>query len=303
MEMQQVRYFVALAELRNFTRAAEACNVTQPAFSRAIQQLEHEMGGPLVNRERGNFHLTELGRMMLPYFSQIEERARSARDLARAATRLETGRLRIGAMCTIGAPVLAELILRFRASHPGVAITMIEDEAPRMLEMLEKGELEVAVVGVPEELPDTLHHLPIFEERFVVLLPPNHRLVAKNPVRCADLHGEPYVNRSQCEVHSMVAKDLYKRGIEPVMVFSSPRDTWVQGMIKAGLGFGFFPEYAVTDPDVVVRPLVEPEYKRTINLTTVRGRPHSPAVGAFVREARAYRAALSIGQAQPPSPS
>ena len=141
MEMQQVRYFVALAGLRNFTRAAEACNVTQPAFSRAIQQLEHELGGPLVNRERGNLHLTELGRMMLPYLSEIAERAKSARDLARAATQLKGGELRIGAMCTIGAPVLAELILRFRANHPEIEISMIEDEAPRMLAMLEQGKL------------------------------------------------------------------------------------------------------------------------------------------------------------------
>jgi DNA-binding transcriptional LysR family regulator len=299
MEMQQVRYFVALAELRNFTRAAETCNVTQPAFSRAIQQLEHELGGPLVNRERGNLHLTELGRMMLPYLAQIAEQAQSARDLAKAATRLQSGKLRIGAMCTIGAPVLAELIIRFRTAHPHLEISMIEDEAPQMLAMLEQGKLEVAVVGIPDELPEHLHHLPIFEERFVLVLPPNHRLTAKNPVPCADLHGEPYVCRALCEVHDHVARDLHKRGIDPVRVFSSPRDSWVQNMIKAGLGFGFFPEFAVTDPDVVVRPLVEPAYKRTIYLTTMRGRPHSPAVGAFVREARAYRAAAGIGQTQP----
>lgn len=302
MEMQQVRYFVALSELRNFTRAAEACNVTQPAFSRAIQQLEHEFGGPLVNRERGNLHLTELGRMMLPYLSQIEQQARSARDLARSATRLEDGKLRIGAMCTIGARVLSDLIVRFRMAHPQVAISMIEDEAPQMLAMLERGELEVAVVGIPDELPDHLHHLPIFDERFVVVLPPNHRLAARNPVPCADLHGEPYVCRSLCEVHDRVAKALFKLGIEPVKVFSSPRDTWVQGMVKAGLGFGFFPEFSVTDPDVVVRELVEPEFRRTIYLTTMPGRPHSPAVGAFVREARAYRATMGTGQAQSAPP-
>lgn len=292
MEMQQVRYFVALAELRNFTRAAQACNVTQPAFSRAIQQLEHELGGPLVNRERGNLHLTELGRMMAPYLQTIAEQARTAKDLARANARLERGTLRIGAMCTIGAAVLTELVLRFRMAHPEIAVAMVEDEAPEMLERLDRGELEVAVVGIPEELPDHLHHLPIVEERFVVVLPPNHRLVASAQVACADLDGEPYVGRSQCEVFRMVARDWAARGIVPLKVFSSPRDDWVQGMVKAGLGFGFFPEYAVTDPDVVVRPLVDPEYKRTIHLTTVRGRPHSPAVGAFVREARAYRAAL-----------
>ncbi len=165
---------------------------------------------------------------------------------------------------------------------------MIDAGAPEMIEKLEKGELEIAVVGVPDELPDTLHQLPIFEENFVILLPPNHRLVAHNPIQAKELHDEPYVSRSNCEVFAPVRADLNSRGIFLRKVFSSPRDDWVQGMIKAGLGLGFFPEFAVTDPDLVVRPLVEPSYSRTIYLATVRGRPHSPAVGAFVQEARRY---------------
>ena len=71
-------------------------------------------------------------------------------------------------------------------------------------------------------------------------------------------------------------------------VFSSPRDDWVQGMIQAGLGLGFFPEFSVTFPDLAVRQLVDPSFYRTIYLATVRGRPHSPAVGAFVQEARRF---------------
>ena len=165
---------------------------------------------------------------------------------------------------------------------------MIDAGAPEMIEKLEKGELEIAVVGVPDELPDTLHQLPIFEENFVILLPPNHRLCAHNPIHATELHDEPYVSRSNCEVFAPVRADLNGRGIYMRKVFSSPRDDWVQGMIKAGLGLGFFPEFAVTDPDLVVRPLVEPSYSRTIYLATVRGRPHSPAVGAFVQEARRY---------------
>jgi DNA-binding transcriptional LysR family regulator len=157
-----------------------------------------------------------------------------------------------------------------------------------MIEKLEKGELEVAIVGVPQELPEMFHQLPIFEERFVIVLPQNHRLCAKNPVCAADLHEEPYVSRSNCEVFQPVRDDLNGRGVFLRQVFSSPRDDWVQQMIKAGLGLGFFPEYSVSDPDLVVRPLVAPTYSRTIFLATVRGRPHSPAVGAFIQEARRY---------------
>jgi len=288
MEMQQVRYFVALAGTLNFTRAAEQCNVSQPALTRAIQQLEHELGGPLFHRERGNTHLSELGRMMLPYLQTVEQSARAAREQARAVKKLERATLNIGAMCTIGPQLVAELMVRFQAAHPEVEVSVVDGGAPSMIDKLEKGELEIAIVGVPEELPESFHQLPIFEERFVIVLPPNHRLTAKNPVHAADLDKEPYVSRSNCEVFEPVREALLARGVAMRQVFSSPRDDWVQGMIKAGLGLGFFPEFCVTDPDLVVRPLVEPSFSRTIYLATVRGRPHSPAVGAFVQEARRY---------------
>jgi DNA-binding transcriptional LysR family regulator len=288
MEMQQVRYFVALAGTLNFTRAAEQCNVSQPALTRAIQQLEHELGGPLFHRERGNTHLSELGRMMMPYLQTVEESARAARDQARAVKKLEKATLTIGTMCTIGPQLISDLLIRYQAAHPHVEVRIIDTGAPEMIEMLEKGDLEVAVVGVPDELPESLHQLPIFEENFVIVLPPNHRLCASTPVRAHELHDEPYVSRSNCEVFAPVRKALTDRGIYLRQVFSSPRDDWVQGMIKAGLGIGFFPEFSVTDPDLVVRPLVDPSFSRTIYLATVRGRPHSPAVGAFVQEARRY---------------
>ncbi len=288
MEMQQVRYFVALARELNFTRAAEQCNVSQPALTRAIQQLEHELGGPLFHRERGNTHLSELGRMMLPYLQTVEQSCKAARDQARAVKRLEKATLTIGTMCTIGPQLIADLLIRFRTQHPDVEVQVIDAGAPQMIELLQKGDLEVAIVGVPGELPDTLHQLPVFEERFVILLPPNHRLVNRDEIPASELDKEPYVSRSNCEVFEPVRKELNSRGVYLRQVFSSPRDDWVQGMIKAGLGLGFFPEFSVTDPELVVRPLVDPSFHRTIYMSTVRGRPHSPAVGAFVQEARRH---------------
>ena len=288
MEMQHVRYFVALARTLNFTRAAEQCNVSQPALTRAIQQLEHELGGPLFHRERGNTHLSELGRMMLPYLQTVEENTQAARDHARAVKKLERSTLTIGTMCTIGPQLVSELLVRFRTEHPDVEVQVVDASGPQMIEMLEKGDLEVAIVGVPGELPDSLHQLPVFEERFVIVLPQNHRLVNNSEIPAAELDKEPYVSRSNCEVFEPVREELNGRGIFLRKVFSSPRDDWVQGMIQAGLGLGFFPEFSVTYPDLVVRPLVDPSFYRTVYLATVRGRPHSPAVGAFVQAARRF---------------
>ena len=288
MEMQQVRYFVALAKTLNFTRAAEQCNVSQPALTRAIQQLEHELGGPLFHRERNNTHLSELGLMMLPYLDSVEASTQAAKQVAKAARKLENVTLTLGAMCTIGPQLVAELIVRFQAENPEVEVRVIDGEARAMIDQLEKGELHISLVGVPEDLPDHFHQVPVFHEKFVIVLPPGHPWEEKNAIRVAELDGQPYVGRTDCEVFQVVTEDFARRGVTTRKVFSSRRDDWVQKMIKAGLGFGFFPEYSVTDPDLVVRPLIEPEYSRTIYLATVRGRPHSPAIGAFVKAARSH---------------
>jgi DNA-binding transcriptional LysR family regulator len=286
MEMQQVRYFVSLANTLNFTRAAEQCNVSQPALTRAIQQLEHELGGPLFHRERNNTHLSELGQMMRPYLEGVAESARAAKQVASEARRLQNVTLTLGAMCTIGPKVVADLIVRFQAEHPDVEVSVIDGDGSTMIEQLEKGDLHISLVGGPVALPDHLHQLPIFTERYVIVLKPGHEWAERPAIRVADLHGQPYVSRTHCDAALVVGEDLMRRGVEPKLVFSSPRDEWVQNMIKAGLGFGFFPEHSVTDRDLVVRPLIDPGYTRTIYLTTVRGRPHSPSIGAFVQAAR-----------------
>ena len=288
MEMQQVRYFVALAGTLNFTRAAEQCNVSQPALTRAIQQLEHELGGPLFHRERGNTHLSELGRMMLPYLQTVEESCRAARDQARAVKKLEQATLTIGTMCTISPALVSGLLVRFQMDHSDVELIVSDADASATIAALEKGELELAIIGSPEDLPENLHQLPVFEERFVVIVAKGHPWESRNAVRAQELDGEPYVSRSNCEMFQFAGDDLTRRGIAPRNVFSSPRDDWVQGMVKAGLGYGFFPESCVTDPELVVRPLIDPSYSRTVYLATVRGRPHSPAVGAFVQAARRH---------------
>lgn len=103
--------------------------------------------------------------------------------------------------------------------------------------------------------------------------------------RVKDLNGMSYVNRAKCEFNGYAGQFFQEQGVECKTVYRSERDDWVLAMIRSGLGFGFMPEFTVTDPAVIARPLVEPEFWRVVNLCTVRGRPHSPAVGALVREA------------------
>jgi DNA-binding transcriptional LysR family regulator len=288
MEMQQVRYFVALAETLNFTRAAEHCNITQPALTRAIRALEDELGGPLFNRERANTHLTELGRMMLPYFARVMNDLSAVKTQAASYGKLENTALSVATMCTISPAVMCSFIGFFRTHFPSVAFQMRELEAHSLCDTLASGATDIGVFGLPGEMDDRFHHMPLFEERFVVVLPPDHRLSANNVVRCDELNGEFYVTRSMCEMDAHIEEKFVERGIEVTEIFRSERDDWVLAMIRAGQGIAIFPEYSVRETDLAVRPLIEPEFIRMINLVTVRGRPHSPAVGAFLRLAKTH---------------
>jgi DNA-binding transcriptional LysR family regulator len=113
---------------------------------------------------------------------------------------------------------------------------------------------------------------------------PSHPFAKQDVVHFHELHNQRYLARSKCEVMQQFLALADELGVKPLQPYMSDRDDWIEAMVLAGWGFSFFPQCAVTIPGLVRRPLVEPEFTRTINLVTVRGRPHSPAVGAFVRE-------------------
>lgn len=289
MELQEIRYFLVLAETLNFTRAAERCNVTQPALTRAIQHLEAKLGGPLLHRERNNTHLTELGRIMRPYFVQMSQQMEEARQKARSMLKLQEAKLTIGLMCTIGPTQLVDLLSGFLKVHPNIEIYLKDAPARGLEDLLDRGEIDIAIYCRPEEPCDRFHLLPLYRERFVIAVGPGHPLERLNAVRIRDLDGHNYLARANCEYQEYL-RDIRVGigGVELKRPYASERDDWVQCMVLAGLGFTYIPEFAVTVPGLVIRPLIEPELYRTVNLVTVRGRPHSPAVGAFVREARTH---------------
>ncbi len=286
MEMHQVRYFLAVGELLNFTRAAERCNVSQPALTRAIKNLEDELGGPLFHRERTNTHLTELGRMMQPHLTEVLAQSEAAKVRAREFGKLGGGPLSVGIMCTLGPAKLLGLMKGFRERYPGIEINLRDAKGQLLEEMLAAGELDVAIYGLPGGITDERFHvMRLFDERFLIACAPGHRFEGKRKIRLSDMDGERYLFRANCEYGDHI-RELYRSNdVKIERPYRSERDDWIQSMVKAGLGVTSIPEFAVSVDGLVTRELIEPQISRTINLVTVRGRPHSPAVGAFVREA------------------
>ena len=147
MEMHQVRYFLAVADTLNFTRAAEQCHVSQPALTRAVQQLEDEMGGLLLRRERKLTHLTDFGRLIEPHLRQLSADAEAAKTTAEKFLNLQAAQIRLGIMCTVGPARFMGFLADFNHANPGCDLTLIEGVPGRMSEMLLKGELNLAVMA------------------------------------------------------------------------------------------------------------------------------------------------------------
>ena len=278
MELHQVRYFLALCNTLNFTRAAEKCNVSQPSLTRAVKALEDELGAPLFHRERNNTHLTDLGTTMRPFLEQALVQLEQAKQRARGFIRLENAPLRLGILCTIGPTRLAGFLERFRSENPGVELYLQDGSAVALQERLDQGDLDIALLSRPDGLDDRFHAMKLYDERLMIAIAAGHRLANQTAIRFEELAGERYLARTDCE-HSERAAAMIDGVLRP---YRGQREDWLQRLALEGVGFCCTGEFSPLMSGLVLRPL-EPETKRTIHLVSVRGRPHSPAVGAFLR--------------------
>ncbi len=288
MEMAQIRYVLAAAKHLNFTRAASDCHVTQPALTKGVKALEAELGAPLFHREGRRILLSDFGRSMLPHLQHIAEEADTARVLARNYRLLDKVPIRLGVMSTIGHLRLARFIARFDSTHKGMELAVSEGSVADLTDRLNDGEIDIAIMTRTGHLAESFRIQPLYAERYVVVFPPEHRLSQLNAVTLKDLAGEPYVDRLACEMREMVMQTCSEADVALYARFRSEREDWVQAMVLAGIGFAFMPEYSVTLPDLLQRPLTEPMVEREICAVTVLGRPHSPAVDAFFRATRRF---------------
>jgi DNA-binding transcriptional LysR family regulator len=289
MEMHQIRYFLAAARAMSFTRAAEQCHVSQPALTAAVKKLEAELGGPLFFREANHLQLTVLGRQMEPMLAQVLERAEAAQSAAENLRLLHQPPVRVGVMPTLGPVRLARFLAEFERNHPGAEVAIREGRPRELGEWLERDELDAAILNPVDAAAESLRLETLYTERYVVLLPQGHRLQERDALALGDLHHEAYVDRLACEMRERVMAVCGELGVELYARYRSEREDWVQAMVAAGLGFAFMPEYSVTHPDTVQRPLTAPAVERSIALATMPGRPHAAPVARFVRAARAYR--------------
>lgn len=287
MEIQQIRYFLALCETLNFTRAAQRCGVTQPSLTKSIQKLEDEMGGPLFRRERNLSHLTDLGRLVRPHLEAVFNASELARLEAEGWRRLDKAPLRLAVMCTIGPQRLIGFLKRLRREVPTLELQIKDAPGAEVIRLLLEGEVDAGILGMPA-LPERFDCHPLYSERYVVAFASGHRFEALDRVPLAALAAEDYLARENCEFDAHFAQLGIPDPADVRVVYSTEREDWIQSMLVSGLGCAVMPEFLPMLPGIGTRVLIEPEVRRDIRLATVSGRRFSPALQAFIRLAKSH---------------
>jgi LysR family hydrogen peroxide-inducible transcriptional activator len=298
MEMQQIRYFLAVCSERNFTRASKLCRVSQPSLTRAIKLLEKEFGGALFRRDRANSPLTELGDIVRPHLQEIWDQSHSAKAHAHDFMSVSSSTLRIGIMCTIAPALLLDLLTRARNRHETIALEIIDGAALDLEKQLLGGRIGAAIYAKPEG-DARFNRIPLFREQMLIAMTRNHRLANRTVIEIADLAGEQYIRRPLCEFSDFFRALLKRYGVECATSFSSERVDWALALIGSGFGFGLLPQHAIKRIGVVARPLAELEIWREVSPVTLRGRPQNKALSTLVQEALQEKPGVRSGPEKP----
>jgi DNA-binding transcriptional LysR family regulator len=286
VELHQVRYFVTLCKTLNFTRAAEACNVTQPALTRAIQRLEDELGGSLFQRERSLTQLTELGRLMRPLLEQAIAAAEAAKENATRFRRSELATLRIGLPPTISAGIITAPLREIFRRIPALAIELKMAEPDRLADLLLQGEADAALLDDSIALPDRLDTWLLFSEGYQVAFAPSHRFAQLDALTLAALDGETLLARRGCRAAARLQELCAAAGSALRLRPASDSEEHIRHLAASDLGLALLPEHAPVLPPLLTGSLADGALRRSVVLCAVSGRRYSPALDAFLRLTR-----------------
>lgn len=259
MELNQLRYVLAVARERNFTRAAASCFVVQSALSHQVKALETELGVQLFRRNSRRVELTAAGEAFLPHAQACLDAANRAAAEASAAAGLVRGPLRVGTVATLTSVDLASLLVGFRKAHPGVDITLRVGGSDVLQEDLAAGRLDVAFLGLAADVVPSAAHRELCRHRLDVVLATSHRLAGHSQLRLADLVDEDFVDfpagtpgRAQSD------RAFEQAGLIRRVTMESGDLSLMGDLVAQGLVVTLLPPGVVTDwSGLVARPLID----------------------------------------------
>lgn len=278
MNLRALKYLIKLAELQHFSRAADACFVSQPTLSTQIRKLEEELGVQLVERAPRNIQLTPVGKEVVARARHVLRDVEQIYSAARRSRDPETGTLRLGLFPTLAPYLLPHVVPGIRARFPQLKLELAEEKTADILRMLEDGELDAGLVALPVD-DDSLEKEVLFEEPFIMAIPESHPLADKASIDLADLEGSELLllEDGHCLRDQALEVCALANARERVDFHATSMETLRQ-MVAADVGVTLLPVMAVRPPiantqGIVLRPFTEPAPRRTIALLWRRTSP------------------------------
>ncbi|MGW3954756.1 LysR family transcriptional regulator [Streptomyces sp. NPDC004752] len=292
MDLRRLEYFLALARLQHFGRAAAKLHISQPGLSQQIRVLEHELGVDLFDRSTKPISLTTPGEVLREQGELVLAQVDLCTKRVRAAVERPTGTLRV-AYTRSGADLnMHEIVEQFRSEYPGVQLLLTSAWTSRNLELLEAGEADIAFARsiVRDRAVDSM---VIATEELVVAFPENHPLAAREHVSCADIVDLPLVHWPRSQGHAYY--DEIRRQIWGDMpqnvVVEQPEAEHILREVAHGVGIAVLDEHRAArhcPPGVRVRPFVSPAPTTTLVVSWLPGSTRSPVVNRFIELCRRY---------------
>ena len=306
MELRHLRYFLAVAEELNFTRAAERLGINQPPLSLQIRQLEKEIGTPLFRRKARGVELTNAGKLMLEEARVILKQVEQAKTGVRRRGRGETGRINIGSSGgTYFHPLVPTIIREYRTHYPDVVISPAASNTPLLVARLRAGQIDVAILRPPLGDSEGLALEPLVDEPAVIIVPSGHPLSARASAPLSALAEETFVlfpREINPSNYDMVVDACLRSGFRPKLGQEAPQLVSVIPMVAAGLGVSIvLRSLARICRDGVAHLSIEGDGPRALISLAHRRDDRSAAVQNFVAVARrAMQAAKLIERAKVP---
>jgi len=288
MEVNQLRYFVAVAKTGSFSKAAAMCYVSQPALSEQIQKLEHEVGKPLFNRNRRKIIPTTAGRLLIERANRILNEVEEAKQEVQASDGITNGKISIGVLPTIAPYFLPHVFAQFTQQCPETEVMVHEDMTARLLQMTDAGELDVGILSLPIK-ENGFEIEELFTEELLLALPSNHPLVAKGKIKIEDLCPEKFILMK--EGHCLGDQALvfcHRHDFRPHIVLRSSQIETIQSLVMAGLGVSLVPQMAKMTGrlPLIYRSLEKPRPTRTIVAVWRSKREPSATLQEFLKHLR-----------------
>jgi len=291
MELHQLEYFVAVAELGSFTRAAERCLVAQPSLSQQIIKLEKELKRPLFERLGKSVKLTQAGRDLYERATEILSSVEDAKRLV-LHDQEGRGRLVVGAIPTIAPYLLPQIADAFLRKFPQAELEITEDVTEQLVRAVGDGRIDVAIMALPIPQPQ-LEAEKLFDEELFLMLPPEHRLASEAEVTMEMIRDEPFVllHETHC-LGDQIVSVCQQHSFHPAPTCRSSQLLTVQQLVALGQGISLIPAMAkVTDEQRsdCYRSLADPKPMRSIAIVWGKKRYMSPVMQSFIDLLRDYQ--------------